>query len=81
MPKFLLTVLTAALLATQAAAGPNPQLVTSVQTGLAQYGLHPDVSQFATSTVVRLHMTLSSTEDLYDTRAKLIAILRNPKLK
>ncbi|MGI9389008.1 MAG: hypothetical protein ACR2O1_03030 [Boseongicola sp.] len=64
-----------------ASADPNPQLVNSVETGLAQYGLHADVSQFATSTVARLHLTLSSPEDYYDTRDELRFILRNAKYK
>jgi len=70
-----------AVLATSSQAEPNQQLVNSVQSRLAIYGLQADVSKFATSTVARLHLTLSSTEDYLDKRQELKSILRNPKYK
>ena len=64
-----------------ASADPNPKLVKLVESGLAQYGLHADVSEFALSTVARLHMTLSSSEVDECTRCQLKWILRSPKYK
>jgi len=81
MFKFVPVALLSTFIAVSASADPNPQLVASVESGLAQYGLHADVSKFATSTVARLHLTLSSPEDYLDTREELKAILRNPKFK
>ena len=79
--KLVSVALLSTVVAVSAHADPNPQLVASIEHGLAQYGLEADVSQFATSTVVRLHLTLSSTEDYLDTREELKAILRNAKFK
>ena len=81
MFKPVLVALLSLVIGASASADPNPQLVRSVESGLAQYGLHSDVSTFATSTVARLYMTLYSTEDYIDPRWELKAILRNPKLK
>ncbi len=79
--KRLLLVLALAL-AVPAVADPNPQLVLSVQKGLERYGLHADVSQFATSTVAALHLSLSdSSEGYFKKRHELQAILRNAKYK
>ena len=69
------------ILAGPVLADPNPQLVQSVQNGLAHYGLQADVSKFATSTVARLHLKLSSPEDYLDTRQELKSILRTAKYK
>jgi len=81
MFKPVLVALLSTVIAVSASADPNPQLVALVESGLAQYGLRADVSKFATSTVARLHLTLSSPEDYLDTREELKVILRNPKLK
>ena len=81
MPRFVVAAIIAALIATTAAADPNPQLVRSIELGLVRYGLQADVSQFATTTVVRLHFALHGTEDWIDTRDELRAILRNPVFK
>ena len=81
MFKPVLAALLSTVIAVSASADPNPQLVALVEAGLAQYGLHADVSKFATSTVGRLHLTLSSTEVDEDTRSQLKEILRNPKYK
>ncbi len=81
MFKPVLVATLSTVIAVSANADPNPQLVSSVEFGLSQYGLEADVSQFATSTVARLHLTLSSTEDYLDTREELKAILRNAKYK
>ncbi len=71
-----------ALTAVPSAADPNPQLVASVQNGLKQYGISADVSQFATSTVVALHFSLSSSKEPYfKKRHQLRSILRNAKYK
>ena len=77
----LFAALLALVLATTAQADPNPQLVASVEHRLAAYGLHADVSQFATSTVARLHLTLSQRDSYLRKRRELISILRNPKYK
>ncbi len=81
MFKPVFVALLATVIGASASADPNPQFVRSVELGLAKYGLEADVSNFATSTVARLHMTLYSTEDYIDPRWELKAILRNPKLK
>ena len=81
MFKPILVVLLSTVIAAPARADPNPQLVRSVENGLAQYGLHADVSEFATPTVARLYMTLSSSEVDECTRCQLKQILRNPKYK
>jgi hypothetical protein len=81
MLKLVLVALLSTVIAVSASADPNPQLVAIVESGLAKYGLKADVSEFATSTVARLHMTLSSTHDDECTRCELKAILRNPKYK
>ena len=81
MFKPVLAALLSTVIAVSASADPNPQLVASVESGLAKYGLHADVSKFDTHTVARLHMTLSSMEDYIDTRRELKEILRNPTLK
>ncbi len=81
MIRFALSVLFAMFLAVPTLADPNPQLVAGVQSGLAQYGLQADVSQFATSTVAALHLTLSSPEGYFKTRRKLQGLLRNAKYK
>ena len=81
MFKPVLAALLSTVIAVSASADPNPQLVALVESGLAQYGQPADVSKFATSTVARLHMTLSSTADDECTRCELKVILRNPKLK
>ncbi len=62
-------------------ADPNPQLVASIESRLAHYGLSADVSQFATSTVVQLHFALSSPQGYLKTRRELRSILRNAKYK
>ena len=81
MLKLVLVALLSTVIAVSASADPNPQLVASVESGLARYGLHADVSKFATSTVAGLHMTMSSPDGEECTRCQLKAILRNPKLK
>ncbi len=81
MFKPVLVALLSTVIAVSASADPNPKLVAIVESGLAKYGLHADVSKFATSTVARLYMTMSSTDDEECTRCELKAILRNPKLK
>lgn len=81
MTRSLLAAVLTAALATAAQADPNPQLVASIEARLAHYGLSADVSQFATPTVARLHLTLSSPEGYMKTRRELIWILRNPKYK
>ena len=81
MFKPVLVALLSTVIAVSASADPNPQLVALVESGLAQYGLPADVSKFSTSTVARLHLTLSSTNDEDCTRCELKAILRNPKYK
>ena len=81
MFKTVSAALLSAVIATSANADPNPQLVALVEAGLAQYGLEADVSEFATSTVARLHLTLSSPEGYLSTRQELKAILRNPVYK
>ncbi len=60
---------------------PNPQLVRSIEVRLAHYGLQADVSRFATSTVARLHLALSSSEGYLRKRRELRNILRNAKYK
>ena len=77
----LFAALLALGLASSTQADPNPQLVASVEHRLASYGLHADVSQFATSTVARLHLTLSQRDSYLRKRRELISILRNPKYK
>lgn len=82
MRRLFLSVLSAALLSGGGvAADPNRQLVASVEHRLAHYGLHADVSQFATSTVAQLHFALSSSEGYLKTRRKLRSILRNARYK
>ena len=81
MIKLVLVALLSTVIAVSASADPNPQLVANVESGLAQHGLKADVSKFATSTVARLYMTLSSTEYDECTRCELKVILRNPKYK
>ena len=68
-------------MAGSAQADPNPQLVASVEHRLAAYGLSADVSEFATSTVARLHLTLVQRDSYLRKRRELISILRNPKYK
>ena len=81
MLKLLLAALLSIFIGASASAGPNPQLVSLVENGLVKYGLHADVSIFATHTVARLHMTMSSRRsDGYKIR-ELKAILRNPRLE
>ena len=81
MFKPVLVALLLTVIGASASAGPNPQLVSLVENGLAQYGLHVDVSKLSTHTVARLHMTMSSRKsDGYKIR-EMKAILRNPKLK
>ena len=63
------------------AADPNPQLVASIENRLAYYDLKADVSQFATSTVAALHLTLVSSEGYFKTRQELLTILRKAKYK
>ena len=62
-------------------ADPNPQLVSSIEIRLARYGLEADVSQFATSTVVRLHFALSEAGSYLEKRRELAWILQNAKYK
>ena len=64
-----------------ARADPNPQLVASIEQRLRVYRIRADVSQYATSTVAALHLTLSQPEGYFTTRRKLRAILRNAKYK
>ena len=77
----LFATLLALGLATSTQSDPNPQLIASVEHRLAAYGLHADVSQLATSTVARLHLTLSQRDSYLRKRRELISILRNPKYK
>ncbi len=81
MSRPIVAALVSTFIAFSASADPNPQLVAIVESGLAQYGLHADVSKFATSTVARLYTTLSSSDDDDCTRCQLKHILRNPKFK
>jgi len=81
MFKMVLVAILLTAVGAPASAGPNPQLVTLVENGLAKYGLHADVSEFATITVARLHLTMSSREREPHKRMRLKAILRNPRLK
>ena len=76
LPAFFLVLFLA-----PANADPNPQLVRSVETRLAHYGLHVDVSQFATSTVARLHLTLVGRDPYSKKRRELAWILQNPNYK
>ncbi len=78
--KRLILVLALGLTA-PAGADPNPQLVRSVQQGLAQYGLEADVSQFATSTVAELHLSLSDSGGYLKKRRELQNILRRARYK
>lgn len=79
MFKLVMVALLSIVIGASASAGPNPQLVSLVENGLAQYGLHPDVSQFSTHTVARLHMTLSSRRSDGRKLLELKAILRDAK--
>ena len=81
MLKLLLVALLSTVIAVSARADPSPQLVRSVENGLARYGLHADVSEFATSTVAHLYNTMHSSGDDGCTRCQLKQILRNPKYK
>ena len=79
MFKPVLIALLSTVISASAFAGPNPQLVSLVENGLAQHGLHADVSNLSTHTVARLHMTLSSRRsDGYKVR-EIKAILRKAK--
>jgi len=62
-------------------ADPNPQLVALVQMRLAHYGISVDVSQFASSTVSALHMTMSNRDSYFEKQRRLRAILRTAKYK
>ena len=77
----LATALALAGYAASASADPNPQLVASIEQRLARYGLQADVSQFATSTVVRLHFALSERQGYLRKRLNREFILRNAKYK
>ncbi len=81
MLKLLLAALLSIFIGASAFAGPNPQLVRSVEHGLAKYGLHADVSNFDTHTVATLWPTLVMREKQGHKVSQLKAILRNPKLK
>ncbi len=78
MPKLLLAALLSLFVGASAIAGPNPQLVRSVEHGLAKYGLHADVSKFDTHTVASLYMTLYSGET-QNRKVRLKTILRKAK--
>jgi hypothetical protein len=69
------------VLASPVSADPSPQLVSLVQMNLPRYGISVDVSQFATSTVAALHMTMANRDSYYDKQRRLRAILRNAKYK
>ena len=81
MTKYIAAAIFSVLIATTAGADPNPQLVRGIELGLSRYGLQADVSQFATTTVARLHFALHGTEGWIDTREELKAILRKPVYK
>lgn len=76
MPRLFFALLISTAFATSVTAGPNPQLVSLVQNGLAQYGIYVDISQFSTAIVGSLHMEMSSSDDYMDTRLELLNILR-----
>ena len=80
MFRLVLFALLSTVIAASASAGPNPQLVRSVEHGLAKYGLHADVSTFDTHTVASLYMTLYSREK-HGRKARLKTILRKAKRK
>ncbi len=77
MTRVLTASLAAVVLATAAPADPSPQLVASVQRGLKEYGLSYDVSQFSTSTIVRLHFAMTAKDELESPRNDLLTILRS----
>jgi len=81
MTRTIMAALLTALIASSATADPNPQLVASVEARLAHFGLSADVSQFATSTVGRLHMTLVQRETYSKKRRELVWILQHPNYK
>ena len=81
MKRFALATLLTASLALPVAADPNPQLVASLENRLSHYGLSADLSQFATSTVAALHLTLVQSGGYFEKRRKLRTILRNAKYK
>ncbi len=76
-----LALVLATALAMPAAADPNPQLVRSVEQGLARYGLQADVSGFATATVAELHLSLSQSGGYLKKRTELRNILRRARTK
>ena len=82
----MLRIAAAALLAlsvqiSPSPAGPNTQLVASVEHRLARYGLSADVSQYTTSTVARLHFALNERQGYFKKRRNLQWILRNARYK
>jgi hypothetical protein len=80
MFKLVVAALLSIFIGASAFAGPNPQLVRSVELGLAKYGLHADVSSFDTHTVATLWSTLVMREK-HGRKARLKTILRKAKLK
>jgi len=81
MFKLVLVALLSTVIAASASAGPNPQLVRSVEHGLAKYGLHADVSSFDTHTVATLWSTLVTREKQGRKVLQLKTILRKAKQK
>ena len=81
MKHLLVAGVLAVSLGSAAVADPNPQLVQSVQTRLLHYGFNVDVSQFATNTVARLHLTLVSSDGYLKKKRELRSILRKPTYK
>jgi hypothetical protein len=81
MFKLVVVALLSIVIGASASAGPNAQLVRSVELGLAKYGLQAEVSSFDTHTVARLYMTLYSRERSGRKVLHLKTILRKAKRK
>ena len=79
--KLVVVALLSIFIGASAFAAPNPQLVRSVELGLAKYGLDAEVSKFDTHTVARLYMTLYSREKPGRKALQLKTILRKAKRK
>ena len=65
------------LAAASAQAGPNPQLLASIDGRLARYGLEVDVFTLSTRQAAALHLALADGHDGWlETRRRLKTILR-----
>ncbi len=79
-----LTALVIALAAPVAAptlADPSPQLVAQVQSRLARYNIHADVSRLDTMAVAQLHGILNSRDGYLKKRLRIRTVLRNAAAK